>query len=269
MLDVIWAYGLRNPQRFHWDSQNRMLIADIGQGVVEEINLGVAGGNYGWNEREGSYEYISSGSVSNSDTRSDASTTGYIYPVAEYDHGEGNAVTAGFVYEGQVDSHLAGKFLFGDIRRGRVFFFDATSLPDGGQDPIRELRLLDNGTEKSFLSMIQETNPSTGRADLRFGQDSARNLYLLNKKDGKIRKIIPLPRTRIVGTELQGSLFSLKFSGEAGVSDWLLKGSNDLNGFPDDLTAGTTLTEPSPGNYEAAVDLSGFPDTYFIRIIRE
>jgi hypothetical protein len=35
------------------------------------------------------------------------------------------------------------------------------------------------------------------------------------------------------------------------------------------LTAGTTLTEPSPGNYEAAVDLSGFPDTYFIRIIRE
>lgn len=268
-LDEIWAYGLRNPQRFYWDSENRMLIADIGQGVVEEINLGVAGGNYGWNEREGSYEYISTGSVSDSNARGDASATGYVYPIAEYDHGEGNAVTAGFVYEGPVDSHLVGKFLFGDIRRGRVFFFDATKLPEGGQETIQELRLLDKGTEKSFLSMIQESNPETGRADLRFGQDSAGTLYLLNKKDGKIRKVTPLPRTRIVGTELQGGFFALQFFGQPGVSDWGIKGGSDLNEFSDDLTPATILTEPRPGHYEAEIDLRGFPNTYFIRIIRE
>jgi hypothetical protein len=58
-----------------------MFIADIGQGVIEEINLGVPGGNYGWNEREGSHAYVSLGSVSDSDTRGDADNTGYTYPI--------------------------------------------------------------------------------------------------------------------------------------------------------------------------------------------
>ena len=48
----IWAYGLRHAQQFSWDTDGRMFMGDIGQNVVEEVNLGVPGANYGWRLRE-------------------------------------------------------------------------------------------------------------------------------------------------------------------------------------------------------------------------
>jgi len=268
-LDEIWAYGLRNPQRFSWDTEGRMFIADIGQGVIEEINLGIAGANYGWRAREGSHVYIDGGSVSDSDTRSDSPTTGYMYPIAEYDHDEGNAITAGYVYEGPVDSHLSGKFLLSDFPSGRIFFFDAEVLPDGGQEVLSELRLRNGGAEKSYLEIIRETNSGAGRADLRFGQGLDGTLYLFNKRDGIVSKILPLPRTVITATDFVGSIFTAKFTGEAGLTDWRIKGGNDLNNFPDDLTADGILTETTSGIYEVEIDLSETTSPYFIRIIRE
>ncbi len=57
VLGAIWAYGLRNPARFSWDTagKGKMMIADIGQARIEEINVGVAGANYGWSQREGTW----------------------------------------------------------------------------------------------------------------------------------------------------------------------------------------------------------------------
>lgn len=87
-LGEIWAYGLRNPHRFSWDTggKGKMLIVDIGQAFIEEINLGIKGANYGWGEREGTW-------VINEDKenvlfplpKNDAQY-GYTYPVAQYDH---------------------------------------------------------------------------------------------------------------------------------------------------------------------------------------
>lgn len=269
-LDEIWAYGLRNPQRFSWDSQNRMFIADIGQGVIEEINLGVKGANYGWKEREGSYEFINGGSVSDLPTRSDSGTTGYTYPIAEYDHLSGsNAVTAGFVYEGSVDSNLRGKFIFSDFPKGLVYIFDAKVLPDGGQDPLSRLRLLDDGVEKSYLDMIKETNSGATRADLRFGQDANRNIYLFNKQDGKVSRLTPLPRPQIRDTSFDGTTYTVQFSGALGITDWQVEGGSILPNFPDDLTGDSVITEPTSGNYNVDVDLSGKGPRYFIRIFRE
>ena len=55
-LGEIYAYGVRNPQRFSWDSKNgKMYVADIGQNIVEEISPVTAGANLGWNKWEGSY----------------------------------------------------------------------------------------------------------------------------------------------------------------------------------------------------------------------
>lgn len=268
-LDEIWAYGLRNPQRYSWDSRGRMFIADIGQGVVEEINLGVPGANYGWNEREGSYEYISTSLVGDSPVRSDTSTTGYAYPVVEYDHGEGNAVTAGFVYEGAVNTLLEGKFLFGDIRRGRVFYFDARELPDGGQESIRELRLLSGEVEKSYLDIIKETNSTAFRADLRFGADSKGNIYLVNKRDGVISRLDPLPNPEVTSFSIGDSGAVLQFSGESGVVDWQVFGTDELSGFTEDLSAISQIEETSPGIYRVVINISGIEeDRYFIRIER-
>ena len=59
----IWAYGLRNPWRYAFDTTAQLLyIADVGQGQREEINVapvGTAGNNYGWNIMEGTQCYNS------------------------------------------------------------------------------------------------------------------------------------------------------------------------------------------------------------------
>ena len=51
---AIWALGLRNPYTFAFQpGTGRMHINDVGGALWEEINLGVAGANYGWPLTEG------------------------------------------------------------------------------------------------------------------------------------------------------------------------------------------------------------------------
>ena len=51
---AIWALGLRNPFTFAVQpGSGRSFINDVGQSAREEINLGVAGSNYGWPTCEG------------------------------------------------------------------------------------------------------------------------------------------------------------------------------------------------------------------------
>ena len=51
---AIWAYGLRNPFTFAVQpGTGRVHINDVGQDTWEEINVGVAGANYGWPGSEG------------------------------------------------------------------------------------------------------------------------------------------------------------------------------------------------------------------------
>ena len=186
-----FAAGFRNPQRFTWDSANgRMFIADIGQNTVEEIDIGQAGANYGWNQREGDYVFNSDGSIG-ADDRGDSATTGFTYPIAEYFHYSsiGNAVTTGPVYRDQRIPALYGRLIFSDFVNGVPYTLDAVNLPDGGTSGITELRLRSNGTEMSFLSMIQAVNSSATRADLRYGFDAEQNIYFLDKQDGVIRRI--------------------------------------------------------------------------------
>ena len=130
-----WAGGFRNPQRFTWDSANgRMFIADIGQNTVEEIDIGQAGANYGWNQREGDYAYDSSTGGIGADDRGDAATTGFTYPIAEYFHysSSGNAVTTGPVYRDTRIPSLYGRLIFSDFVNGVPYTLDAVNLPTGG-----------------------------------------------------------------------------------------------------------------------------------------
>jgi glucose/arabinose dehydrogenase len=109
-LDEIWAYGVRNPWRFSFDSESDELwIADVGQGDIEEINKvapDAAGLNYGWRCYEGSQTYNTSGCPDPSELT---------FPVAEYTHAIGYSITGGYVYHGNVYSDIQDLYFFADL----------------------------------------------------------------------------------------------------------------------------------------------------------
>lgn len=109
----IWAYGLRNPWRFSFDAQGRLWAGDVGQGKYEEINLVVAGGNYGWNVVEGTECY-----------RDGCDPSQFNGPIAVYGHDGGDcSVTGGVVHEAKDSEALRGWYFFADFCSGRVRAF--------------------------------------------------------------------------------------------------------------------------------------------------
>jgi hypothetical protein len=201
-LGEIHAYGLRNPQRFAWDPANgNLFLADIGQNIVEEVDVVTAGANLGWNDWEGSFGFISRQEVSLANQRGGANVT---YPIAEYGQLDpllqnNAAVTFGYVYRGTAIPQLRNLLIFGDNPSGEIFYVNADMLPRGGQDPIRRILFSHNGAAKTLLELIREKNMAQGkmpatRADLRFGQGPEGQVLVLNKRDGTIRMMVPDPR---------------------------------------------------------------------------
>lgn len=50
---AVWSYGHRNPQGLAFDSRGRLWEQEFGNSVMDETNLVVRGGNYGWPACEG------------------------------------------------------------------------------------------------------------------------------------------------------------------------------------------------------------------------
>jgi len=192
-LGEIYAYGVRNPQRFGWDPKNgNLFLAEIGQNIVEEISLITPGANLGWNTWEASFRFISRTEIKLNEQRGDPKVT---YPIVEYDHrdplfGPQVATTGVVVYRGTAIPALANLVLFGDNPSGEVFYFNADRLPTGGQDPIRRVLFNSGGSAKTLMQLIKEKKPSAARADLRFGLGPDNQVFLLNKQDGTIRQIV-------------------------------------------------------------------------------
>ncbi|RYG02366.1 MAG: c-type cytochrome, partial [Chitinophagaceae bacterium] len=145
----LFARGFRNPNRIAWAPDGTMLIADIGQTNIEEVNIGVAGGNYGWPSREGTFAINYKGKMNLLYTLPPGRSK-YLSPVIQYDHDEGKAISAGFVYTGSIAS-LKNKYVFGDIVNGRVFVADYLTVRQGHQEMIAELNLYFNGVPGSFI----------------------------------------------------------------------------------------------------------------------
>ena len=198
-LGEVYAYGVRNPQRFGWDPRNgNLFLADIGQNIVEDLSLVTGGANLGWNTWEGSFGYISREAVSLANQRGDPTIT---YPVVEYGQLDPllqtqSAITGVHVYRGGAISQLANLVLFGDFPSGEIFYIQADTLPSGGQEAIRRILLNDGGESKTLLQVIREKHvkqgkPPVTRADLRFGAGPNGQVFLLNKHDGTIRLLVP------------------------------------------------------------------------------
>ena len=281
--------GFRNPQRFTWDTATgRLFIADIGQNSVEEIDIAQAGANYGWNSREGDFIYNSDGSVGAS-TRGDTATSGFTYPVAEYRHfgSVGNAVSAGPVVRGKKYPELKGRLVFSDFPTGTPYTIDADSATSTGTPAtITELRLRQNGVEMSFLDLIHQTNPAATRADLRFGTDASHRIYLLDKQDGIIRRLVSAGEATVSAT-VDTAAISRSAGQEATVTlsrvgdlsaplviDYQLGGSA-VNGrdyklrplsktIPAGVASATVVIKPKAGGLDGKVKLTLLPEPTYV-----
>ena len=120
--EEIWAYGLRNPWKFSFDSETGDLwIADVGQNAIEEINRvssTEAGLNYGWRCYEGSNIYNNTGCPDPSELT---------FPVAEYPHSIGSSITGGYVYRGD-EPFFIGSYFFADFVSGVIGFLDNDNI---------------------------------------------------------------------------------------------------------------------------------------------
>lgn len=116
---AIWAIGLRNPFSLSFSPiTGQMLINDVGEHTYEEINVGVAGANYGWPKTEGP-----------------TNRTRYQSPVFYYTHGPGpttgNAIVGSAFYSptnGRTfPKNYAGDYFFADLTSGWIRRFDPTT----------------------------------------------------------------------------------------------------------------------------------------------
>lgn len=153
----IYAYGLRNPWRFHFDrATGELWLADVGQDKWEEVDRITRGGNYGWDDREGAHCF---------EPASGCRTSGLIEPVAEYDHDNGRcSITGGYVYRGSAVPTLKGMYLYGDFCTGEIW-----GLPSAGGTVAR-----------LFAGSISISS---------FGEDNGGEVYVVSYGDGTLRRI--------------------------------------------------------------------------------
>ena len=155
----IFAWGLRNPWRFHFDRLTGTLWAgDVGQNRWEEIDIIQSGKNYGWNIMEGKQCY----------KKSPCKKIGLTKPVAQYAQKHGDkSITGGYIYRGKAIPNLYGNYLFADFVSGRIFQFHLEK-----KEPVEIL--------------IQSPYHIAS-----FAQDLDGELYIIAYYQGKLLKLAP------------------------------------------------------------------------------
>lgn len=158
--EEIWAYGIRNPWRFSFDSETGQLwLADVGQNAWEEVDIIQGGGNYGWNFFEGNNAY----------QNANRAPEGIIPPVIEYSHARGSSITGGYVYRGNNLPAWKGWYFYGDFASGTVWAANVDTIND------------DNVDNREIMS--------TGFGISSFGVDADNELYILDFS-GKVHRIV-------------------------------------------------------------------------------
>jgi glucose/arabinose dehydrogenase len=173
----IWSFGLRNPWRYTFDDPSRggtgaLVIGDVGQNHWEEIDYEPAntgGRNYGWRNREGLHDYI---------TSRPPAFLPLVDPVYEYGHDIGQSITGGYVYRGSgLGAAHTGRYFFADFIQGRVWSIAIT--PPGASG------LVEHTSELGGTSALGNVSS--------FGVDADGELYIVSYSRGAVLKIIGPP----------------------------------------------------------------------------
>ncbi|KMQ64214.1 cadherin [Chryseobacterium sp. FH2] len=233
--DEIWAYGLRNAWKYSFDlTTGNVLIADVGQGAIEEINrmpLTEAGINYGWRCYEGNNAYNTAGC---------ASSATMTFPIAVYDHSGGKcSITGGYVYRGTLYPSLQGKY----------FFADYCSTQIG---------ILNSDNSITWTSAYSGNNFST------FGQDYQKELYIAAVNNGKVYKIT----TGTLGTQENNNLGQIKIYPNPASTEVFVNGIKDKKVTAEIISAeGKKVLEAGLINDGESINISGIPaGVYYINL---
>jgi len=245
--EEIYAYGIRNPWGLSFDDgpggTGRLFCADVGQLRVEEVNLIVSGGNYGWRYMEGTERPSFSVDMA-------APAGALIDPIAQYGHPGitgtslpliGLSITGGHVYRGGAIPDLQGKYIFGD--------YGATS-----GSPSGVLMGLEETSAGSGVFTLNEAIPVLGGNPIStrimcIGRDNAGELYIGTKNsagvqalenglpNGGLYKLVPAPvnPAPVVLTAVKDSSI---FSEKGGSGEDLANGQGPL--FSGASTVGDT-----------------------------
>jgi glucose/arabinose dehydrogenase len=174
-LPEIFAYGFRNPYRFSFDitdsSEARLFVADVGQAMMEEVNIVEPGGNYGWPIREGTSCF---NQQAWDQPLESCSINSLSEPIFTYTHDTVlSAIIGGGIYRGRALPDLEGGYVFGDWGRGegRLFAAFSPSFPSRSWD-IEEIQI-EFPADQSNIGQL-----------LGIGQDETGEFYLLTKAPG-------------------------------------------------------------------------------------
>lgn len=155
---TIWASGLRNPYTMGLrESDDTVLINDVGESTWEEVNLGRPGANYGWPDAQG---------VAN-DPR-------WVDPAHAYHHGsgpsEGCSVIGGdFAHEGSTafPASYTDRYFFADYCNGWIKVLDpatgyaVSSFATGLSNPV----FLNFGPDRALYYVSRQVG--TGASSVR------------------------------------------------------------------------------------------------------
>jgi len=150
----IFAFGFRNPWQIAFDRETgRLWAGDVGQDLLEEIDIVSKGGNYGWSLREGTQIF---------GNRPDAGAAP-VDPVWEYDHQVGKSITGGFVYRGRQVPALVGSYLYGDFVSGRLWALEldaGTGRATNWEIPWSGLPIFGFGTDADGEAYVLTSSPT-------------------------------------------------------------------------------------------------------------
>jgi glucose/arabinose dehydrogenase len=180
--DEVYAYGLRNPYRFSFDSKGNhdLIVGDVGQLMFEEINVIKKGGNYGWNVKEGySYFNAAASTLPFADgPLADNFGSPLIDPVIVQNNfrntagGKSIAIIGGNVYRGSKIEAFRGKYIFGSYsqsgatRNGELF---VANRSNSGPWSYQEISLKSSPNDLGLLLKG-------------FGEDNKGEIYLTTSK---------------------------------------------------------------------------------------
>jgi glucose/arabinose dehydrogenase len=226
---AIWARGLRNPFTFAFHPVNgRIHINDVGQNTWEEVNLGVAGANYGWPATEGNEP---------------PGMAGVRYPIHVYANAGTNCAIVGSAFYDPPTRNFPVSFV------GQYFFGDFC----GGF--IRTLSPPNYTTATTFATGINSL------VDLAVGADGL--LYYLARGDGSVFRVVfndnaapqitqhPSPVTVSVG---QPATFSVAASGSAPLRfQWQRNGTNITGATAPTFTLSSPVLADNGATFRAVV----------------